>query len=70
MGNQRNFLEEVKKKLNIKEPSDWGKITIKDMRKVGGGSLLTGYYKGSILACLRSVYKGISFSFVLKDEWN
>jgi hypothetical protein len=62
MENRRNFLDEIAKKLNIKTPSDWGKVTYDYFCELGGGSLL-GYYHGSLFACLQSVYKGIYSTF-------
>lgn len=47
----------MKQALLIEEPSDWGKIGISDMRKLGGTSLLNKY-GGSIFQCLKSVYTG------------
>lgn len=56
--NRRNFLNEVASILGIKSPKDWGKITHRELREVGGSGILN-YYNGSLLDCLRSVYKGI-----------
>ena len=56
--NQRKLLDEVAIKLNIKNASDWGKITTRQFYEFGGSSLLTSYYNGSVFQCLQSVYKG------------
>ena len=50
----------VKKKFNINEPQDWGKLSVRQFYKVKGGSLLS-YYKGSLFGCLKSVYTGFFF---------
>lgn len=57
--NRREFLGKIKVKFGIKEPKDWGKIRIQDIKQMGGVSLLK-YYKGSLFRCLQSVYKGSS----------
>jgi hypothetical protein len=50
-------LEQVRKKFDIKKPSDWGKLTTIDLKKIGGSSLLSRY-QGSLFKCLKSIYKG------------
>lgn len=55
-------MDEVALKLNIKKPSDWGKVTKLEFFKLGGSSLLTSYYNSSLSSCLQSVYKGMYFS--------
>lgn len=57
MSNRKKCLDEIKIKMNIKNPKDWGKVTISQIRELGGGSLLT-YYGGSTISCLQAVYKG------------
>jgi hypothetical protein len=77
MENRKNFLDEIAMKLNIKIPSDWGNITVQQLYELGGSSLLTHYYNGSLFKCLQSVYKGIFIIFILilikdtnwKREW-
>ena len=56
--NRRKFLDEVAIKLNIKNESDWGEVTTKQICEFGGAGLLTSYYNGSVFDCLQSVYKG------------
>lgn len=51
----------MKINFSIEKPSDWGRVTTQDIKNAGGISLLT-YYKGSLLSCLRAVYRGIEFS--------
>lgn len=72
--NQKRFLDEVAKKLQLKKPNDWGKVTVRQVNKMGGGTLLTTYFNGSLFACLKSVYSGKnSLSFLANEidiEWN
>lgn len=56
--NQRKFLDDLAIKLNIKNSSDWGRVTCKQFYEFGGGGLLRHYYNGSVFDCLQSVYKG------------
>lgn len=58
MDNQRAFMNEIAVKLNIKNPSDWGKITVRHVYELGGVTLLSRYYKGSLYGCLKSIYQG------------
>ena len=64
MENRRKFLGKLKIQLNIRKPRDWGKITIQEFEKSGGSSLLNGYYKHSLFACLESVYRGLNCIFI------
>lgn len=54
---QRKFLEDVAKKLNIKEQKDWGSITRKQVSQLGGGSLLV-QYNNSLIKALSNVFSG------------
>lgn len=56
-GNCKRFLDEVAVKLHVKSPNDWGRIKIQQIIELGGASILR-QYKGSLFACLQSVYKG------------
>lgn len=76
MENQKEFMDEVAKKLNIKNPSDWGKIRTQQIFNLGGQYLIIHYYGGSVYRCLKSVYKGANclHSLTCKDvhwkrEW-
>lgn len=62
MENRKMLMDQIAKKLNIKNPSDWGKVTQNCIYELGGCSLLTRYYNGSLFACLQSIYQGKSFS--------
>lgn len=57
--NCKIFLDELARKLNIKSPRDWGKVTIREFHRYGGSALLTLYHNSSLFSCLQSVYKGI-----------
>lgn len=48
--------------LNLKNASDWGKVTYRQISEHGGAGLLVQYYKGSLFHCLQSVYKGTLIS--------
>lgn len=56
--NQRKFLEKVKQKCGIKDPSDWGKLSMQDIEREGLSILLTSYYHTSLFNCLKAVYQG------------
>lgn len=77
MENRRKFLDEMKRKYDIKEPKDWRKMKKEDFKDAGGITLLH-HYNTSIFQCLQSVYKGVEFSIVFlmpsleiswKREW-
>lgn len=55
--NHKKLLDEIAIKLNIRSPSQWGKVTRYQVRGFGGGRLLN-YYSNSLYKCLQSVYKG------------
>ena len=55
--NQRIFLDEFAKKNGIKQPQDWGTVTVSQMRSQNGGSLLD-LYNNSVLRTLKEVYTG------------
>lgn len=56
--NQREFFSEVATKFGIKNPEDWGKVTYKQIMKLGGSSLLN-QYSSSLLTALKTVYPGL-----------
>lgn len=72
--NRRRILNNIQLKFDIKEPRDWGKITVKEIRKHGGVSLLSNYYNNSLFSCLQATYPGIPRTVVTLDvawkrEW-
>lgn len=56
--NRVKFLEEIKVKYQIKEPKDWGNISIQKVKESGGEYMLKKYYNESLFQCLQSLYKG------------
>lgn len=61
MENRRKFFDQLAVTLNLKNPSDWGKISLKQICAMGGAGILY-YYKNSVFYCLQSIYKGIYFN--------
>lgn len=53
--NQRAFVKSLEQKLGLQTPSDWKKVTQKDVIHLGGRSLL-GKHGGSLFAVLEAVY--------------
>lgn len=45
-------------KLDIKKPSDWGAVSVDQIRELGGHLLIKSYYQGSLFQCLQSLYPG------------
>lgn len=68
MENRKIFLDQLALKLNIKKPSDWGKIPVKKVQEHGGNALLLTYYKGSLFHCLKSVYKGRNNNVLINTQ--
>src|SRR5687768_4229804 len=58
LSNQREFFENLKKKLNILTDDDWYKITYKGICNYGGGGLLKRY-SDSPYNALKSIYPRI-----------
>lgn len=48
----------MKIKFNIRDPSDWGKVTLRDIRNSGGSSILS-VYEDSLFTCLQANYPGL-----------
>lgn len=57
--NRKNFLEEIRIKLGVKNSKDWGKVTIQRFKQLGGSTLLN-YYDGSLVSCLQASYPGFA----------
>jgi len=53
--NQRNFLQQLAAKLDIKKPGDWAKVSYKDMNKHGGRALLAKH-GNSLLRTLQAAW--------------
>jgi len=43
VNNQRNFLDFLAKKLEIKQPSDWSRVVVRDFIKYGGSAIFKNY---------------------------
>ena len=54
--NQRKFLSWVEQELELKAPEDWYNVTEDDITRLGGITLLSGYYDSSLADCIRSVF--------------
>lgn len=65
MENRKKFIEKVAFELDIKNPSDWGKVNIHQVYELGGTTLLKKYYKDSLFGCLQAIYKDVEW----QREW-
>jgi len=54
--NQHKFVENIALTLNIKTPDDWYNISVHQVYKYGGYTLLNHYYNGSLIKLLRAIY--------------
>lgn len=57
--NQRKFLNNLAASFDIRVPSDWGKLSIRDVERNGGRTIIS-HYNNSLLHTLKSVYPGDS----------
>lgn len=70
---QFSFMEKLAKKYEIKNPTDWGKLTWKTIVSNGGSSLVKMH--GGLFKVLKSIYPGITLFYPLmqeiqwKEEW-
>lgn len=55
--NQRQFLDAIATKFQIKSCEDWGNVTFRNVVKNGGAPLMK-VYGGSVRKALKSVYAG------------
>lgn len=74
MSAQREFLDRLGGSLGFREPKDWYRLTVEDLRKHGGAGLLSKY-DGSPSLLVRSVYPDhewnlCQFVVVPKVHWN
>lgn len=53
--NQRNFFNELARKLSIKTPSDWGQFT-SEVVAANGGRTISSRYHGSLQEMLKTLY--------------
>lgn len=68
--NQREFLQFVAQKFNIKQPYDWKNVSIQNVLDERGTSLLNKYYNGSLYKALKSNFPGIFIAFVIVQKSN
>lgn len=55
---ERNLFAELANKLDIRHPSDWGKISVQTVLKNGGRSIMANKYNNSLIKALHSNYPG------------
>lgn len=55
--NQRNFLENLARKLGIKDHRDWGKISRAQVYKHGGSGLLN-HFNNSVFQTITKAFPG------------
>jgi len=67
--NQKLFLEEAAKKLDLKNITDWKNVTTSQIMKIKGAKSLLHYYGGSLKKALISVYPEIVWTFSLRGQW-
>lgn len=65
--NQKIFLDALALKLNVKQPSDWGKIKTIEILRNGGAALLKKYGT-SVYSVVKGVYTGMKFYVVSKSQ--
>lgn len=65
--NQQKFLNDLAKRLQIKTPNDWGKLSVRRIKDLGGSSLLS-LNGNSLKRTLRSVFKGFIRTYVVSLE--
>lgn len=63
--NQRLFLTQVASQLGIKNPCEWGSVTVKQLEKRGGRGL-TNKFGRSVLRTLQSAFPGIHSPLTVK----
>lgn len=54
--NQKEFFEWLQKELGYRNMNDWYKLSVGELNKNGGGTLLSHYYGGSLSKALQTVY--------------
>lgn len=66
MENQRIFLDEFARKYGIKEPKQWGQVTLSNIKQEKGHHLLN-LYKSSLFVALSKVYPGSFYSTISSE---
>src|SRR5690242_14056959 len=60
--NHKSYFDWLGVQLGCKDTDDWYNVTLSDIRKHGGGLLMSKHYGDSIVKALRSVYNGHSWN--------
>src|SRR5687767_3202547 len=63
-GNQKAFLQQVGSSLGVKDLDDWKNVTLQQVLKAGGGSLLHAVYGNSLQRALKGIYPSKFSCFV------
>lgn len=61
---QREFFDDLAKRLEIKDWKDWNKVRIEDIVKNRGSGLISEYYGYSIQKALQTVYPDINWKTI------
>ena len=62
--NQKEFIKWVEIELKINKPEDWYQVTENDIERLGGITLISGYFDDSISNCICSLFP----EYGLKEE--
>lgn len=62
--NQTKLFDWIGEVLEVQKFEDWYKVTVKDIRSLGYGSLLSEFYSGSLFSALQNVYPQYDWNFV------
>ena len=73
--NQIKFIRNLEEKFNIQEKEDWYKITARNIKSAGGGTLLFRYYANSPTKMIKNLVSNhewdtTRFKSVPKHYWN
>jgi hypothetical protein len=56
VSNRKAFMDWAGHQLGVAKPADWLNLTKDDVVRIGGGSMLSSVYAGSVTAALKDVY--------------
>lgn len=57
LSSQRKIFERLATQFEIRKPEDWGRLTVREVKKHGGATTL-GLYSSSLSTALRFIYPG------------
>eukprot|EP01118_Nematostelium_gracile_P012865 TRINITY_DN4772_c0_g1_i7.p2 TRINITY_DN4772_c0_g1~~TRINITY_DN4772_c0_g1_i7.p2 ORF type:complete len:225 (+),score=35.19 TRINITY_DN4772_c0_g1_i7:705-1379(+) len=66
---QRALLDDISKKLNIQKKEDWYTITQAQIIDKGGGGLLKGRYKGSVMKMVTAIFPEHPWNLFNFSKW-